>query len=280
MPEEVYPTVTFGGRTYYQIETMTLVDLDPQGRTIFLAGTPQGGSGAFGPLVKGDPGVPTVFQEGGDFTPLAHNDPTPASFSVVEVSPATPTSPQVVKIVAALHEGAPGADGTTAIDLSTITGTKGPGRMLVVNAAQDGIAFAIPRIGGMHWPASLADAPAGTTATFQIGAISVAAGTYAFDWRPRINASCLRGGSGPDVRVDLVARLGATNGPVVARAEGLAGSSDRLIVTSGPDAGAANSVNLIPANQAATVYLMSEKQSGADTYWTSRPRYSLEAIAA
>jgi hypothetical protein len=132
----------------------------------------------------------------------------------------------------------------------------------------------------MHWPGSLSNAPAGTTATYQIGAIAVAAGTYRFDGRPHVNASVTVTASGTDIAVDLVARIGSATGPVVGRDVGVSGLQvQRLHLTSGPDEGAADSVNRVAAGAAATIYLMVEKQSGTATYQTSSPRYSIEWVA-
>lgn len=280
MAEEVWPRVTFGGKEFWQVESTTLIEVDPAGQTYFLVGTPQGGVGNVGPLVKGDPGKHTEFQEEVDYTPLDWDDPTPSSVRVVEVVPGSDTQSQVVKLQAALREGKPGQDGSTAIDLGTLGGTVAAGRMLVVNPGVDGIDAAPVPVGGMHWPASLSNAPEGTNSTFVIGAIGIGAGVYNFDYRVRVNAGCHVAGSSSDLRVDLVARLGAADGPVVGRATGMAGERDRLIVVSGPDAGAADGTNRVAAGSASTVYLVAEKQSGAATFSTSLPRFSIEVIRA
>ena len=280
MAQETWTRVTFGGKEYWQVESLALVEVDPQGQTLFFVGTPQGGVGVLGPLVKGDAGPHSEFQEAVDFTPLAHDDPTPPSVKVVEVTPASESQPQIVKLQLALHEGEPGQDGTTSIDMGSLGGTVAAGRPLVVNAGADGIDAAAPWVGGMHWPASLSNAPGGTTATLVVGTITVAAGTYLRDWRPLINAGCHVAGSSSDLRVDLVARLGAANGPVVGRATGQAGDRDRLILVSGPDAGAADGTNRIPAGEAATIYLVLEKQSGSATYSSSLPRFSMVPVQA
>lgn len=280
MAEEPWPRIVFGGKEFWQVESTTLIEVDPEGQTYFLVGTPQGNVGNLGPLVKGDPGQRTVFQEGGDLTPLRWDDPTPSSIQVVEVSPGSDTQPQVVKLVGALREGQPGQDGSTSIDLETVGGTVAAGRMLVVNPGVDGIDAAPVPVGGMHWPASLSNAPGGTNSTFVLGTVSVGSGVYSFDWRPRINAGCHVAASSSDARVDLVARLGAADGPVVGRATGQAGERDRLIVVSGPDAGAADGTNRVPAGSPATIYLVAEKQSGSATYSTSLPRFSVEVVRA
>ena len=280
MAEEPWPRIVFGGKEYWQVESTTLIEVDPEGQTYFLVGTPQGNVANLGPLVKGDPGKHTEFQEEVDYTPLEWDDPTPSSVKVVEVTPGSDTQPQIVKLQAALREGKPGQDGSTAIDLETVGGTVAAGRMLVVNSGVDGIDAAPVPVGGMHWPASLSNAPGGTNNTFVLGTVSVGSGVYNFDWRPRINAGCHVAGSSADLRVDLVARLGAADGPVVGRATGQAGEKDRLIVVSGPDAGAADGTNRVAAGSAATIYLVAEKQSGSATYSTSLPRFSVEVIRA
>ncbi|SRX93555.1 hypothetical protein MSP7336_01794 [Mycobacterium shimoidei] len=279
MAVEPWPTVTIGGQNYWQIPMLVAKESEPDAQVLVLVATPQGGVANVGPLVKGDPGLPPTF-DAPTLHPLEWNDPTPDSISFTLVTPATDDAGPVYHADVYMHKGQPGQDGTSTLDVDAY-GTPLAGRILAVKADLTGFEYVPQKVGGMHWPASLNAAPAGTTAGFTLGTITVQANTYPFDWRPDIEAMTIVAGSGPDVRVDLVARLNADNGPVIGRCYGIAGAQDRLILVSGPDAGAADGTNRIAAGAAATIFLRTEKQAGADTYSTSvaTTRFSMKAIA-
>src|ERR1700754_2522611 len=115
-------------------------------------GTPTGGLMAAGPLVKGDKGKHTEFQVGPqDVIALAHDDPTPMSVEVIEVTPGSDTVSQVVRLQVALHEGAPGEDGNTVLDPGDFDGAL-PGYGIYLNP--DGTAFivAAPKVGDVYYP--------------------------------------------------------------------------------------------------------------------------------
>lgn len=277
---EPWPTVTSNGVDYYQVPCLVPKETDPDsGAYIFFAKPLAGVSGIPG-LVQGAPGKHTEFQTGPvDYTPLAYDDPTASSLSIVEVTPGSETASQVVKVVAALHDGVPGADGTTSIDLDSVGGTAAAGKSIVVNASVDGFDYATPWTGGMHWPATVTEASA-QSAGVTLSTITVASNTYLSDWRPVVFAGSTITGSTADVQVDLIARLNAADGPVIGRAYGVNGTFDKLVIIPGPDAGSASTVNKVTAGAAATVYIRAEKQSGTATFSTSNTRCSLVAVRA
>jgi hypothetical protein len=279
VPTEPYPTVTANGVDYWSIPCLVAKESDPEnGAYVYFAKPLDGVSGISG-LVKGDPGKHTEIQSTVDFTPLAYDDPTAASMSMVEVTPGSDTVSQVVKVVAALHEGEPGTDGTTSLDLDSITGTAAAGKSIVVNSGVDGFDYTTPWVGGMHWPATVTEASA-QTAGVTLATITVASNTYLSDWRTVVFAGTTITGSTADVQVDLIARLNAADGPVIGRASGVNGTFDKLVIIPGPDTGAASTVNKVTAGAAATVYIRAEKQSGTATFSTSNTRCSLVAVRA
>lgn len=44
MAQETWTRVTFGGKEYWQVESLALVEVDPQGQTLFFVGTPRAAS--------------------------------------------------------------------------------------------------------------------------------------------------------------------------------------------------------------------------------------------
>lgn len=279
MPIEPYPTVTSNGKEYWQIPCLVARESDPDNGVYVYFAKPLGGVSGIPGLIKGDRGKHTEFQAGPqDFTPLAWDDPTAASLSVVEITPGSDTVSQVVQISAALHEGQPGEDGNTVLDPDDFDDGVA-GQVITLNDAADGFELQTPWVGGMHWPATITEASA-QSAGVTLSTITVASNTYLSDWRPRINAGTVITGSTNDVIVDLVIRLNAADGPIIGRGYGINGTSDKIIVISGPDAGAAATINKVTAGAAATIYLRAEKQSGTATYSTGRTRFSIEAIRA
>lgn len=279
MPVEVWPIVTVGGKDYYQVEGLTRIEVDPQGNVYYLIKTPDGGVGAVGPLVKGDPGKHTKFQTGPqDLTVLAYNDPAPASYEVIEVTPGSDTVSQVVKIATALHEGPPGPQGDTVLNPADFTDPL-PGKGIVVNPANNGFVLQTPKVGDRHFPATIANIASGN-ATATLAQVSIPA--QGFDWRPQVHASCEITGTGLDVKVDLIARLGTTGisnpetaGNVVGRGLGSAGLNSTPVMIPGPESGAAADVDKVLASNTAVIYLRAERQTGADYFTTlgSRTRF-------
>lgn len=269
MPYEPWPTVTIDGKEFWKVDSVALMEKDPQGQTLFFVGTPLGGIGNVGPLVQGDPGLAPVLQEDAEVSELEHDDPTPASSQWVVVSPGNPNTntPPTYKEVKTVRKGAPGDDGDTVLAPGDFTGVVA-GRVIAVNGAADGFELVSQKVGGMYWPASVTEAPAGTTTAATVGTITVPSNAIPFDWFPLVSGVSVRTGSSSDVLTDLVARLNGTGGPVVGRCPGLAGAVDRLVLPFGPDSGASTASVKVAANAAATIYFRVEKQSGGGTFST------------
>ena len=282
MPVEPYPTKVVDGQEYWVIPTLVPKESDPErGAYIFYA-KPLDGMSGMPALVQGDPGPWTEFLEEVPVTPLAWDDPTPMSATFTETQPGGPGVPQRGQLSLALREGAPGADGESVWDPTDLDPSPVVGQIPAVNSTADGFDLVQPKAVRSHWPASVSNAPGGTTATYQLGTIAVAAGTYQNPWRPHINAGGTVIGSSSDIKVDIVARLGAADGPIVGYGHGVAGvQTQRTSVESGPPAGtsATNGDYFVAAGAAAMIYLMAEKKSGAATYSTTDLWFSMDAVS-
>jgi hypothetical protein len=281
MPVEPWPTVIVGGTEYWEIPTLTrIAKADPDAQVFFLVGTPDGGVAAVGPLVKGDPGKHTEFQTAVDFTSLAWDDPTPSSAGVTVITPGSDTVSQVVQLALALHEGQPGADGTTSLDLDSIGGTAAAGKTVVVNATADGFDYQSIKVGDRYYPATVNSTPSGNPA-YTLCPIAVPA--HDFDWRPEVRGGAIVVGTGADVTVDLVARLqvGAvsaeTSGNIIGRALGIAGQNPpphvfQAAVTAADITAGGTDYDKVPAGQSAIIYIRAERQSGTETFTTQASR--------
>ncbi|ULN72304.1 hypothetical protein [Mycolicibacterium smegmatis] len=281
MPDEPYPTKVVDDKEYWVVECLVPKESDPErGAYIFFAKPLQGITGIAG-LIKGDPGKHTIIDTTIDNVPLDYDDPTPDFMEFVEIQPGSDTQSQIVQLRASQRAGAPGQDGDTVLDPSDFDGGSA-GDVIALNDEEDGFELVPQRVGGMHWAASLSNATAGTTATAQIGVITVQAGTYLFPWRPDVDAAVTVTGSTSDIAVDLVARLGSTTGPIVGLGKAVPGvQTQRVVLQSGPETGesASDSDLYVAAGEAAAIYLMAEKVGGSATYSTTAPRFSMKAVA-
>ena len=239
---------------------------DPDSPVFLLVAPPGGVGSANAPfVVKGDPG-PSPRITGVDFQALEWNDTTPDSARLIELSPATDVAAQVSKLELRLHKGKPGADGRLLLNPGDY-GLPTAGWGLVVNPASTGFVYAPPKVGGRHWPITVTEAPPASTGGANLATVTVPA--YPFAWQPRVSGTAIVTGSNSDVRVDLIARLGAAGtGPVVGRGYGIGGITDRLTLIDGPDSGSALASITVTAGQPATLTLRTEKQGGSGTYNT------------
>lgn len=278
MPTEPYPTKIVDGQEYWEIPCLVPKESDPErGAYIFFAKPLDGVTGIAG-LIKGDAGKHTIVDTDIDRTVLEWNDPTPDFARFVETVPGSDTTSQVVKLQMSQRKGPPGVGGGTVLT-PTDYGTPNAKDILQVNDAKTAFELVQQKVVRSHWPGALSNAPAGTAATFQIGVVNITAGTYRDAYRLHINAGATVIGSSADLKVDIVARLGAADGPIIGYGAGVAGiQTQRTVVISGPPAGtaASNGDYFAAAGAAATVYLMAEKKSGAATYATTEPWFSID----
>jgi hypothetical protein len=254
-----WPTTADG--LWYIFDGQVLVPVDPSTGASVIMLRPQGGiAQGVGAIATGPPGAAATFQTGAiPFTELAASDPTPASITVTQVSPG------VYALSGALHAGAAGANGTTSIDLTTISGTAVAGEIIKVNTGATGFSFDYEAVAERYVPASISTTnTSGTTAC-----CTVAIPARNRDYRVFVTGyNVVTQSGGSDVRVDLVARLNSTSGNIVARCPGI-GGTERLQFSSTPPAGSADSFDKVTAGNAANIYIRVEQQSGANTYTTS-----------
>lgn len=258
-----WPKTIFDGEEYYDFQGQILIPVDPPTGAAILLLRPQGGIGVGIPAIaQGDDGAPALFEEGAiSFTELAHDDPTPASFSIVEVSPGLYT------FTGALHRGEPGDDGTTSLDLGSIGGDAAAGKLIKVNSGVDGFDFAFEKVASVHWPTAVNNTASGnpnsTVAVVSIGAKNI-------DYRVRARGyQIVRQSGGADVLVNLVARLnGEIAGNIVAKCQGI-GGTERLTLVDAPAAGSADTFDKVLAGNAATIHFRTEQQGGSNSYTTS-----------
>lgn len=245
---------------------------DPSTKAAVIMLGPPGGIAEIPALVKGDPGLPASIDPNISFTTLAWNDPTADSASFTLLTPATDTQPAVYRLNLALHEGTPGAAGSSAIlDSTDLTGTAVDGYVLTKTTVggNDRVTWSAQKAGDQYWPASISNTSGSDGQNRTLASVSIPA--QPFDYRLRVHGQCVISGTA-NTRVDLIARLNnATSGDVIGRSFGLTGATPPPnVLVSGVPAGSASTVGKVLAGNGATVFLRAEQQaSTTDAYTTS-----------
>lgn len=276
MPD-VWPTVVYNGKEYWQVESLTLLEKDPQGGVLYLVGVPNGSTGSVGPLVQGENGLPPILAPNELITEIEWDDPDPVTAVWNIIDPGTPgvTGPTYQRTVV-VRKAQPGVPGDTVLDPGDYGSPLG-GQILIVSPDGTSFVSGFQAVGDRYIPATL-NQTAGGQATFTLGSIVVP--PQPRDWRPEVHAACEITGTGPDVSVDLIARLGTTgisnpeqNGNVVGRAMGSRGQYPPMhTMVPGPPAGSADTYDRVIAGNNAIIYLRAERQTGADTFVTTAAR--------
>lgn len=242
------------------------LDDDGQASGMFLAvASPLGGKASLGNiLAKGDQGfAPSI--ELSSFTELDANDPTPASVSLNLLVEATEVSGPVYGMDVVLHRGIQGEAGTATWDPEDLSEDPQLGYVPAVAAGLESFELVPQKVSKQYWPATVTAVPGGTTAEFTMTVVPL--GTEPYDRYAYPGGTVqVAAASGTNLRVDLIARLNADDGPEVGRDYGVAGAKDKLHLVGFPDAGATASATKIPANQSADIYFVTKKMAGSAAY--------------
>ena len=145
-------------------------------------------------------------------------------------------------------------------------GSPTPEYIFKVNAAGDGVELVAQKVGNMYWPTIINTA---TEASGDTALASVTIPAHTFNWRPRCHGQVILDPDGADIQVDVVARLGTTDGHVVARGFGLpGGATQTLVLSAAPPAASSSDFGAVTSGSK-VIYFRAEKiGSGEDTYDT------------
>lgn len=269
MPVTNWNTTIIDGKEYLVIDVAKIrvpLEWDPSSNVFIAVAAPTGGVMNYPALVQGDDGDTPQIDNTINFTALAYNDATPNFASWTE------TSPNVYRLNLGLHNGSPGAAGTSTLNMASY-GTPAYKKILIVNAAANSFQYQTQKVGDRYYPAVISNTPSGN-AGYTLCSVPVTA--QDFDWRPTVSGQCAITGTGSDVRVDLIARLNNdTAGNIVGRAIGASelDAATHLhpthVLSAGAPAGSADTYDKVLAGNPATIYLRAERQNGAETFTTS-----------
>jgi hypothetical protein len=257
-------------------------DVDPTTGTAVIFLAPPGGRGSIPGPAAGAGGAPspprnvTVNQvaPGGTI-------PQPV---VTIIDPGGPGQPCVWDLTFWVYSGAAGPPVTVAllaaVDLTGHT-TAQSGDYLVYEPGGSGVlpymTFEPALNGGKFWPSVINSTTSANGPQRTLAQISIA--SRRFDTVAKVSGGALVVGTGPNVQVNLVARLNSPTGIDIGLGVGLAGQNPPPIsLWDGPPPGSPSNHGLIPAGTAATIFLQAEQQSGTDSFSTSATTTRFSAV--
>ncbi|OBG71324.1 MULTISPECIES: hypothetical protein [unclassified Mycobacterium] len=232
---------------------------------------PDGGIANFEGIAKGDPGVsPTMtFQT----VQVAAGTTLPSPNPAVVFTPASGDTPPNYAVTMYVNAGATGAAGGTEILTATdLEGTAAAGYLIGYSAADSKAKWLPIPVGGWYLAESIAATASNTNALKNMSSIAI--GAQPFDWWPEVFAQAQVIGA-TDTRVDLVARINSTTGDICGYGYGAAGAAPPPVIAL-PSGLVAGSDNIIPAGEAATIFLNAENQTDSDNPWNTTTSASFQ----
>jgi hypothetical protein len=267
------PVVTWNSTTVNGIDCLVIdmaqlivpLDFDPSSNMFLAVGVPSGGYANLPVLLQGNPGDTPTFDSVVNLTVLAYTDPTPNSATL------TPLGGDAYQVNLTMHAGAPGATGTSVLNLSAY-GTPQAGDMLVVDPTATTVVYQGQMVGDSYWPATILGAPTGNP-TFTVAVVPVPGQKFA--WRPQVSGQTVITGTGSNVQANFVARIGGsgTGFPICGQGIGPVGTNStgqHTVISSGPPAGSLTAYNTVAAGVATNIYFNVERQSDTN-YFTTAP---------
>jgi hypothetical protein len=275
-PEEII----VDGEEYWQLKAILRVKKHWRPEDgVMVAFAPPGGVANFPALAQGAPGLPPTFRNV-NLTELAPDDATPASATWTLITPGTTDTAPVYDLELELHRGEAGEDGTLTILTATDWDDTGAqaGYVLALKSdgegSYDGVEAISLKVGNMYWPTTISTLSNVTGAN---ALCSIVIPAQPMGYRIAVEGQQQIDPDGPDVQVDLLARLGgtgtgngSTDGLVIARGYGLSGGAvQNLILSPCPPVGSAAGFGEVTNGASRTVYVRCEQVgSGTDTYDT------------
>lgn len=258
-------SVTFNGSIWFPAGTNIA-----SGAGIVVFG-PGGGRATFPAVQPGPPGPATKYTI--SMVQVAYGTALPSPNPVV-----TPTewdsygNPVALNMVFYVNAGQPGDDGDSIIP-ATLDGVAAQAGYMIGWDAENNTAQWQPiPVGNWYYATGITASASNTNSQKQIGAIQVPAQLQA--WWPEVQAQANVIGA-VDTRVDLVARVGGTAGQICAYGFGNPGASPGTVyaIASGLGPGSAN---IVPAGQAATIYLYAENKTSSANQWSTTASCSFQ----
>lgn len=263
--------VTVDGEEFWQWKTVLRV---PKNWTpesgVFIAVAPPGGIANFPAAAKGDNGLTPSFRNI-DVTELAHDDPTPMSASFAIVSPGSATVAPVYDLELTLRAGEPGAAATmNLLDADDLDADPIAAGYIFAVKSVDGVysvELVAQKAGNTYWPTAVSVLD-NATGSNPLASVTIPAQPWPY--RPVCHGQVELAPNGADVQVDLVARLNATNGAVIARGLGLAGGARQILaLAAAPPVNSVAGLGEVAAGVSQVIYFRAEQVgSGLSTYDT------------
>lgn len=258
-------SVTFNGSVWFPAAFN-----NASGAGIVVFG-PGGGRASFPGVQPGPPGpaVKFTFQ----MIPVAYGTPLPSpNPEVVETEWDSNGDPVALSLTFYNWAGPAGQDGQTTISQVLGGVTAAAGYMIGWDPDSGQAQWQPVPVGNWYYATGIVASPANTNSQKQIGAIQVPAQLLA--WWPEVKAQANVVGA-VDTMVDLVARVSGPSGQICAYGYGNPGASPGTVQAISYGLGP-GSANIVPAGQAATIYLYAENQTASANQWSTTARCSFQ----
>lgn len=232
---------------------------------------PGGGKATFPAVQPGPPGPATKWAI--SMVPVAYGTPLPSpNPEVVATEWDSEGNPVALSLTFYNWAGPAGQDGQSVIP-ATLDGVAAKAGYMIGWDAENNTAQWQPApVGAWQYATGIVASASNTNSQKQIGSIQVQAQAQA--WWPEVQAQGNVIGA-VDTRVDLVARVGGTAGEICAYGFGNPGVSPGTVyaIASGLGPGSAN---IVPAGQAATIYLYAENKTSSANDWSTTASCSFQ----
>lgn len=247
---------------------------DPEtGIAVFFI-APPGGRASVPHMAKGPRGFTPIVDPTVIVTEIEHDSPDPVTSSWAIIDPGDEETPPTIQETRTVRKAVPGDPGDfTMLDATDLVGSPLAG-YLPIYVADTGLAlggaanstpgalWTPPKIGGVYWPEEIASVADGDNSK-TLCPIPIPPQPFAY-WPEAVGQSQVTG-TGPNVRVDIIARVGNEfSGNEVARAFGRSGVTPPThVLVEGPPAGSVSTYGRVAVNTAATVFVRAERQPGS-----------------
>lgn len=279
--------ITYNGQTYYLPGNTWSTNPDGSatfnGSVWFPAGFnnasgagivvfgPGGGKATFPAVQPGPPGPAVRFAF--NVIPVAYGTALPSpNPEVVATEYDSAGNPTALSLTFYISQGPAGQDGETTISQELGGVMAAAGYMIGWDATSGEAQWQPIPVGNWQYATGIVASASNTNSQKQIAAIQVPAQLAA--WWPEVKAQANVVGA-PDTMVDLVARVNGTSGAICAYGYGNPGASPGTVTAISYGLGP-GSANIVPAGQAATIYLYAENQTSSANDWSTTNRCSFQ----
>lgn len=253
-------SITFNGSVTFPAGTNLA-----SGAGVMILG-PTGGVATFPAATVGPPGPSPTFTQ--TVVQVAYGSALPSPNPAVVFTPAAGATPPNYALTFYINAGQPGTSAANTLISpapSDLEGSPAAGMIIGYSVADTKAQWQPKPVGKWYWGGSIAATTSNNNTSKNLRSIVIP--VQLFDWWPEVLAQTTVIGA-VDTRVDLVARINATGGPVCAYGYGAPGAAPPPVIAipNGLEIGS----NVIAAGAGpTTIFLNAENQTASVAAWNT-----------